>query len=129
MLHSDVHGLGRVAEIVLESVHAIGHRELGLIDSGVRGKKKGYPFAMEVKEPLQLRFIYPLSTRVTSNAIGWRTNVVESHVSIQTSNGETVGRGVVLDRDDALIMLCVMSICHFHLSDLISLCGVGSQIP
>ena len=78
---------------------------------------------------MQLRFIYLLSTGVTSNAIGGCANVVESHVSIQTSNGETVGRGVVLDRDDALIMLWIKYIRHFHLSDLVSLCGVGSQNP
>ena len=78
---------------------------------------------------MQLRFIYLLSTGVTSNAIGGCANVVESHVSIQTSNGETVGCGVVLDRDDALIMLCIKYSRHFHLSDLVSLCGVGSQIP
>lgn len=30
----DVHGLGRIGEIVLEGVHSICHRELGLVDSG-----------------------------------------------------------------------------------------------
>ena len=49
LLHSHVHGLGGVGKVVLEGVHAIGHRELGLINSAVRGKRKGYPFAMEVK--------------------------------------------------------------------------------
>ena len=78
---------------------------------------------------MQLRFIYSSSTEATSNAIGGRTDVVESHVSIQTANGETVGRGVVLDRDDTLVVLRIMPLCHTHLSDLISLCGVGSQIP
>ena len=49
LLHSYVHRLRGVGEVVLEGVYAIGHREFGLIDSGVRGRRRGYPFAMEVK--------------------------------------------------------------------------------